>query len=492
MKIKTGTFLFIFICLFSQNIFSLSPSSEFLLGNFNKGEDWKAQSIPFLQKKLLSSKKKIVRKAAMALRLKENTEALQALFDRSGFCRMASRFGGFVVPEKLENRTFPVAWGPTSISYENKQIIRNNIRRFPMDKIVSQLLEDKDSQEKREWFMSVLGFSVDLTLIPKLKKLYHDPKTPDDFKLKIPNLIHDICNNLLTPSSDGNFNNVLRWTFDQRYKELDQKIINTMLPQLIDKNRPIEIADIGISDGRTTAEFAEAISKTGIPFKMIGYDLYLFFEIVRTKDRRFECVLTSGGKRLIYKVDNKIYLFKKDQKVPRKISFLLKHWEGYKSHLTLLPSEVEIEKVSLVHPDVEKYQNENCDQIEFREQDAWKPFETEFDFIRVMSLMTPEHFAAKVGIFGYFQEETVKRGIINLATALKRKPNSQSGILLGVAASSLHVYYDFYLLNRENNSEKLIATQTPSPYVSNSFLIGKKITLPKELMVVTSSCNVSL
>jgi len=139
---------------------------------------------------------------------------------------------------------------------------------------------------------------------------------------------------------------------------------------------------------------------------------------------------------------------------------------------------VEVETISLLHPEVDAYAEKNPHKLVFKEQDAWKPLPFEFDFIRVMGLMMTDTFSSQPGTaVPYFTDKKVKEGLMNLGNALKKKSESESesGLLVGVASLNRE-YYDFYIL-KGRNQDVLEAQPTTRPFVSNIDEIGRSISL---------------
>jgi len=365
----------------------------------------------------------------------------------------------------------------------------------PLEYLVEILLDERSTENEIKAAANILFSTIDLTLLAQLKAFYLNPTTEKHLSLRkslISDLINEIPKNLLAPQSNGHFESVLRITWKDRYSDLNKELMDEMLPLIRprDPNEPIQIADVGVADGRTTLELALALDEKGIPFQMVGTDLHLFPEVIRTKDRRFQLVLSSKGKPQFYKVNGYLHSLKNNQNfrdVPEEITRLFGYWTAGKNLGVPFPLHVEKATISLVYPEAEEYARKNPHKLQFFEQDAWEPFNYSFDLIRVMSLMVSNQFSSQSGINAYFTEQEVLNGLKNLGRALKKKRGSDSGILVGANSSELD-YYDFYLLKGRDQNQ-LEAQDTPFPFVSHIPQIGSLIAIlePDPLILMQST-----
>lgn len=454
MKCFIQIAIFTLFCLLASPSWALSPESKLSNSLIQTKLFWPNQNLIWLEEKFWEGDLETKQKVLHDLKKRGTVESGKSLLELFHLTN--------------ENRHLFLK-DKTGSSIINE--IASALQTFKTEILFSTLADSTNSFSQIVDAIDILEYSIDISLIPKLRKLYFS-ETHFNYKHLIANLIQRIPDNFLWPVSDGKLKIVKRVTFNRRYHFFDTHFIDTQLDPFRPSSQPIEIADVGVSDGRTTLEFAKALEIKKIPFQITAYDLYLSAFLVKNVKTQTEVLFTSDGKCHYFKKRGSLFLIE-EKVLPKEVKSLQKLFLKRTNDRETASAEVFIEKISLLHPDAQRYAELYPDRLIFKEQDAWKPFSKKYDLIRVMALMIPEGFEDN-GLWSYFSDAKIKEGLINLGRALKRKTDSSSGLLVGVNRGST-VYHDLYLL--APNFKLIQAQKTPNPFVSPRQRIGHRISL---------------
>jgi hypothetical protein len=204
-------------------------------------------------------------------------------------------------------------------------------------------------------------------------------------------------------------------TYRNRFPEFDEQVVRA-----IREHAPItplcRVHDVGVSDGRTSLDFYRRLR--GIPdrcFSFLASDLAPFVTLVRSGKSRLSIALDDTDALLqvtwppfvfsllrpetpwIYPINALVRRRLLSGPVPRLLA-------RYRER----PEELEVRRIALVHPDLERLVREHED-VDLAQYDLMTKMTGSFHVIRVMNLLNPL----------YFSEEELARGVRHVHSGLE-------------------------------------------------------------------------
>jgi len=166
---------------------------------------------------------------------------------------------------------------------------------------------------------------------------------------------------------------------------------------LAERGRKAVVRDMGVSDGGTSLDLAEAAAEQAVPLAIVATDRFLFLHFAERDGDR--AVFASGGAPIQYELDGKARRAADAEPQPR---------------LDALFRPGGLERITMLAPEVElAAESGRCD-IAFKEEDVLRPEPdlAQADILRVANVLVE----ATADHRGYFTRDEIVRAIARLGT----------------------------------------------------------------------------